>query len=132
MIQDTTRGVVERLIKHHIIESNTRTPLNKALKEIFHRKEVIKFTELACDLSWKMVIQDPLMSLTTHGNLKAHNPDLQELLFTPPRAGQQQSRNHHGEAIVQYLEPALCQGDTILVKARVKTVVMHATFSTSF
>ena len=96
--------------------------LKKTLEQV--RENVANFTRSACDLSWKMVIQDPVMMLRTDGNLKAHNPDLQEVLMTAPRAGKQNSVSRQGEAALQYLEPALCQGESVLIKARVKEVAM--------
>ena len=118
-----TQNVIQTAIKdcseRNLVES--RSYLDRDLKRILQAEDVIKFTGSACDLSWKMVIQDPVMTLRTDGNHQAHNPDLQDILFTPPGPGQQQSGSH-GQVIVQYIEPALYHGDTVLVKGRVKEV----------
>ena len=78
------------------------------------------FTRTTCDLSWKMVIQNPIMTLSTEGNYEVHKPDRQEFVFKRPTFPQQSCEP--GEMKVQYMEPSMYHGDKLLVKGRVTGV----------
>ena len=77
---------------------------------IKQHKGIRLLVKSSCLLSWQMVLQNPMMRLTTEGIGDECNPTLHDVI--PHRSA--------SNKVLFYLAPAMVHGDNVLIKGRVK------------
>ena len=95
------------MYQHAVTEEHTM--MQQMCAQIRNHEVTRHITRESCMLAWQMVLQEPMISLSSDGIGEEHRPELQQLL--PPAS--------RSNTVLQYFEPAMLHGNSVLVKGRV-------------
>ena len=120
-MQSVISKTIKQVVEGHLLEykSFNQKDIGNILISQKYNAITGEIAGSACSLSWKMVLQDPQMTLSTAGNHKQHKSELQQQIHAKYEC---ETLDCQPDDIIHYLEPTLKSETKVLIKGRVKII----------